>query len=672
MLALLGLGVGGFYGLLACGVVVGHKGSGLINLDQGALAMYPAFTFVSVRESGDVYFPWFDFIPGPIDVPYRLSIASEGLSKPVALIAALLMSLLLGVIVQTLVFGPLRHKPAISKIIGSLGALLYLSSVALFQFGGRARNVDGILPDGGWNNPFGLDGRLPHDRITLAAIALVVGGALALWYRGTATGLATRAVEDAEVGVSLLGYSPNRIATINWMISTTITGLAGILALDLVSLTPSRYTLFVVPALGAALVGNLSSPWLAAVGGVALGMFQSSAAGLTLEDWWPNFIPQEGVRQAVPLLVIVLFQFTRGHALPVRSTRLTERQPQAPPIHRAWATVVMVIGIGLWILADSSRVTEGKLVSSTIAAILMLSSVVLIGYLGQLNLAALTFAGVAAYLTTRFAADGTQVGVSPIVLDGPGLPDPLAATLGIGVAVIVGVIIAVPAVRIRGLQLAVVTLAAAVAATELVLGNPSIIGRGAGSNLTVPPPRWFGVDVGVVIDSGGLPSRTRLAIFALLWLAIVMLAVVGLRRGTVGRQFLAVRSNERAAEASGVSVIGSKLLGFGIASAIAGIAGVLTAYQQTVLNIDTWGAIAGIGNVALLFLGGVGRVTGAILGGVLAPGGLTTSTSASGEVLRNAVVGAALIAVAIFRSDGLVSVAAGATKPIRRALARAD
>ena len=101
MLALLGLGVGGFYGLLACGVVVGHKGSGLINLDQGALAMYPAFTFVSVRESGDVYFPWFDFIPGPIDVPYRLSIASEGLSKPVALIAALLMSLLPHMIVQT-------------------------------------------------------------------------------------------------------------------------------------------------------------------------------------------------------------------------------------------------------------------------------------------------------------------------------------------------------------------------------------------------------------------------------------------------------------------------------------------------------------------------------------------------------------------------------------------
>ena len=56
MLALLGLGVGGFYGLLACGVVVGHKGSGLINLDQGALAMYPAFTFVSVRETGDVMY----------------------------------------------------------------------------------------------------------------------------------------------------------------------------------------------------------------------------------------------------------------------------------------------------------------------------------------------------------------------------------------------------------------------------------------------------------------------------------------------------------------------------------------------------------------------------------------------------------------------------------------
>ena len=66
LLCFLGIGIGGFYGILATGIVVGHKGSGLINLDQGALAMYPAYTFVTMRESGDVFFPWFDFIPGPV------------------------------------------------------------------------------------------------------------------------------------------------------------------------------------------------------------------------------------------------------------------------------------------------------------------------------------------------------------------------------------------------------------------------------------------------------------------------------------------------------------------------------------------------------------------------------------------------------------------------------
>ena len=81
LFALIGVGIGGFYGLLASGIVIGHKGSGLINLDQGALAMYPAYTYLTMRETGDIYFPWVDFIPGPIDIPYQLSLASSGVGK---------------------------------------------------------------------------------------------------------------------------------------------------------------------------------------------------------------------------------------------------------------------------------------------------------------------------------------------------------------------------------------------------------------------------------------------------------------------------------------------------------------------------------------------------------------------------------------------------------------
>lgn len=669
LLGLLGIGIGGFYGVLAAGVVVGHKGSGLINLDQGALAMFPAYAFVTMREEGRVFMPWFDFIPGPIDVPFELRLANGPTGPWAALAVGLGMSVVMGLLVQTLVFGPLRNKPAISKIIGSLGALLYLTSLSLSHFGARARTVDGVLPDGAWSNPFGLGGQLPYDRIALGAIALVIGAGLSVYYRVTRTGLATRAVEEAEVGAALLGYSPNRIAVVNWLLSTTTTGLAGILALDFLSLTPTRYTLFVVPALGAALFGNLRSTWLAASGGVVLGMVQSGAAGLTLEPWWPDALPQAGVRQAVPLLVIVFFQFRRGHTLPVRSTRLEERQSSAPvPTH--WKRqVVALIAVVSWILLTGSRVTEGKLLTSLIACVLMLSSLVLVGYLGQLSLANLAFAGVAAYLATKFASDGTKFGASPFAVEGPGLPDLLAAVLGVAVAVGVGLLIALPAVRIRGLQLAVVTLAAAVAATELVMGNSALMGEGARSNVTVPPPNWFGLDVGVTFGDSGLSSRARLAVMALLLLTGIIVCVVGLRTGATGRRFLAVRANERAAEAAGVDVARTKLLGFGIASGIAGVGGVLTAYQQTVLQISTWDALAGIGNLALLFLGGVGRISGAFIGAALAPGGILASTSTDGDILRNAVAGAAMIAIAVFRADGLASLGEPVTR-FARALRR--
>ena len=503
---------------------------------------------------------------------------------------------------------------------------------------------------------------IEYSRLLLALIALIIGGGLAFYYKRSKMGLRTRAIEDSEIGGTLLGFSANKIATVNWLISTTITGIAGILALDFVTLTPTRYTLFVVPALGAALFGNLTSAWMATLGGILLGVFQSGAAGFTLKGWWPAWIPSEGLRQAIPLLVIIVIQFTKGYRLPVRGTRFADRQPRAPKPIR-WKTLcTAIVCIAIWVLFTGSSVTQGRLITSTIAAILMLSSVVIIGYLGQLSLANLTFAGVAAYLSSRLAADGSVYGFSAFALEGPGLPSPIAMLLGVCIAVTVGLLIAIPAVRIRGLQLAVVTLAGAVAITEIVMGNESLIGKGAQSNLSVPPPQWFGVDI--TVDPSISRDRPTLIIFCCIWLLLCITAVVGIRNGVTGRKFLAVRSNERAASSLGVNVAGTKLLGFGIGSALAGVAGVLTAYQQTVLQISTWDALSGIGNVSLLFLGGVGHIGGAIIGALLTPAGLLSTTSSEGQILRTTASGALMIAIAIFRSDGLISL----TDPIKKKL----
>lgn len=625
--------------------------------------MYPAYGYATLRESGELYLPWFDFIPGRIDVPTVVSLggvlgdnaAGGGVSKLTAVGGALALSALLGLGLHFLVFGPLRNSPPISKVIASLGVLSYLQSIAAHHFGVQARQVEGILPKGSIENVLGLGGNLAYSRIAFASITLLVGAALWAYYRFTMTGLATRAADESLEGAVVLGWSPGRLASINWLISSVITGFAGILFLDITSLSPVGYTLLIVPALGAALLGNLTSPMIAAAGGVGIGMVQSAAVRLAGFDWWPDAIPSQGVRSAVPLLIIVGLQFARGNQLPIRTTIVTRPQPRAPLSNRPIVAVVLLGAVITFLAAGATGADEARLITTLIAAILMLSSVVLVGYLGQVSLANLAFAGIAAYVALRLGSDGTPIEYNIFVVNGPGLPHPLAALLGVVAATVVGMLVALPALRIRGIHLAVVTLAAATAATDLVFANPAFVGPTAGTNTPVPPPEWFGVYVGSRDLATGRSDNTGFTVLVTIFLLVAVVAVLNLRRGATGRRMLAVRANERAAVAVGVDVTKVKLLGFGISAAIAGSAGVLIAYALTVLSIQTWSPFGGITNLTLLFIGGVGSVAGVIIGAVLIPAGLLSSSASEGEFLRGAIAGMAMIAIAIKLPDGLSS-----------------
>lgn len=630
--------------------------------------MYAAFGYATMRDSGQLFLPWFDFIPGPIDVPFRLDFGA-GTTKPVALGAALALSLLLGVALHYLVFGPLRDSPPISKIIASLGVLSYLQALASHHFGGSARLVEGVLPQGVIENVFGLGGDLPIARLLLAVAALVAAFVLWAYYRYTTLGLATRAAEERPFGAALLGWNPQRLALINWLISTALTGLAGVLFLDVTSLSPSSYTLLIVPALGAALLGNLTSPATAAVGGIAIGMVQSAAVWVVSVDWWPEWIPAEGVRDAIPLLVIVAVQFVQGDELPTRITVVTRPQPRAPIGQRPLLWALGITAAIAVLSASSTGAGEARLVVTLIAGLLMLSSVVLVGYLGQVSLANVAFAGVAAYLATRFASDGSRTGLSIFVVEGPGLPDPIAALLGVGLATVVGLIVAIPALRIRGINLAVVTLAAAVAATELVFANPAFIGSTAGANTPVPPPSWFGINVSSRNPVTALNDHTAFTVLVAVIFVLAILAVLNLRRGAIGRRMLATRSNERAAAAAGVDIVRVKLLGFGISAFLAGWAGVLTAYSLQTLSVSSWSPFGGITNLTLLFIGGIGSVAGMVIGALLIPAGLLSSSASEGEFLRTAVAGVVMILIAARRPDGLSSLGRPLVNSLKRRFA---
>ena len=104
--------------------------------------------------------------------------------------------------------------------------------------------------------------------------------------------------------------------------------------------------------------------------------------------------------------------------------------------------------------------------------------------------------------------------------------------------------------------------------------------------------------------------------------ALVGVAVVNLRRGNTGRRFLAIRANERAAAAAGINVKNAKMLGFGISSAIASIAGIMLAYKIPAVQAENFAIFSGLGLLAFVYLGGITTGYGAVVGGLLVAGGM--------------------------------------------------
>jgi len=173
----------------------------------------------------------------------------------------------------------------------------------------------------------------------------------------------------------------------------------------------------------------------------------------------------------------------------------------------------------------------------------------------------------------------------------------------------------------------VVTLAAVVAIEKLMLRNVGLMGEGAASTNPMPIFTIFGSNFGGFNENSNQTDNWKFTVFLIFLVAVVGVLVVNLRRGRIGRRFLAVRANERAAAAVGIDVSQTKLLGFGISSAIAGISGVMFAFKLSQLTSENFAPLIGLTLLAFVYLGGVTTVTGAVIGGLLVAGGL------NGEIL---------------------------------------
>ncbi len=651
---LLGIGGGAVFAILAVGLVIAYRGSGVINFSHGAIAMYVGLTFNQIRldpglgGSGDIYLPWVDIIPewGWLralrlnNLPVRITLGDAPLGTTFAVIVGLGMAALIGVMAHFLVFRPLRDASPLSKVIGSVGIMIYLQAIAFVHFGTTARR------DPGWGvfnrdqdpieNFLGLGNTFPQGNLWLLAAGTIV--VIVIWslVRFSRFGLAARAVDENERGMALLGYSADAIAGTTWVISAVLAGIVGMIYVPFTQ--PANMTLLVVPALGAALVGNLTSITGAALGGLGIAMIQSGGVWMAGRDWWPDWAPAGGVRQVVPLLIVTIILFWRGDRLPVRGSRVVRGEPRAPVPQDPRRMLAIGLAIVAFLVLVGGWQIDTGLTTTLVAGIFMLSLVVLVGFLGQISLAQWSLAGLAAFLMIRLSADGTAIRpTDQLVNGGPGLPDPLAALLAIAIVVIVGIVIGLPAVRVRGFQLAVISITAVIAIEDLLLANVSLMGPGAISNNPAPIPEWFGVYVGapqqIATDDGGFrvgtPDSLGYTVLVVAFAALAALAVTNLRRGIVGRRFLAVRANERAAAAMGIDVPRSKLLGFAIASGLAGLAGVLFTYKLPAVTAGNFGLFSGLSLLAFAYIAGITTVPGAFVGGILVSGGLLGAISGS-------------------------------------------
>ncbi len=613
----LGLAPGAVYALLGQGIVLIYRGSGVINFAQGAVAMMATYLFVQL--------------------------GADSLPAVAAFVLVLLMALLFGAWLYVKLMRPLRAAPLLAKVVVTLGIVLALQSLATLLFGTKVQSTKSLLPEGAVHI-FGVI--VSADRLCLLGIAVAAGVLLWAFYRFTQFGLVTRAVAENEEAATVLGYSPDVIAAVNWSLGIGLAASAGILISPIVSIDPTSYTLLVIPALSAALLGRFTSFGITTAAGICIGIAQSLIT---------RYVSSVGgLADALPFLVVILAMALCGQLIPARQhLQAVRRPPLATPANLSIPAVAGFVIVTGYVVLEGSRSYQSALSSSCIFAITALSLVVLTGYTGQLSLAQITFSGVGAFFMSKF-------------MESIGIPFLLALILAAIAAIPVGLIIGIPALRVRGTSLAIITLGAAVAISDIIFSNPKLGGGYLG--LVVGSPALFGLS----IDANTHPDR--FASFAVIVLAIVLAIIYFLRRSRFARQMLAVRDNERAAAAAGVSVIGTKMIAFGLSSFIAGLAGALQGSQLQTVGQTSFNPLASLFLVSAVYICGIGSLGGAVVAGVLATGGLVDTLFSSAipefSTYYSLLGGLGVALAAIHSPDGFVAgirgPRRGLTPPIRR------
>jgi branched-chain amino acid transport system permease protein len=589
--ALLGLGIGALIAGIALAVVLFYRGAGVINLASGGIAMFAGYTYWALRTG----------LFGP------------DIATAPSLVITFTVIVVFAVAMELLAFRPLQAASPLAKLAASLGVLLTLQASMLVAFGDTPKPQPPVLPQARQVEIFGA--YVGEDRLLMAGIVIAAAIVLAALYRWSRFGLATRAASEDEVSATLAGLSPNSLSLVNTVLACLVAGGLGVLAASITVLYWQTLPLYIVPALAAALFARFTSFGIACAVGLGLGMAQSVLLYyIAPKPWYPtdHGIALPGVWDLFVFVAIVIAMFWRGASLPGRGELIEKRLPFVPRSTHLVRNALIgaaVCGGALVLLPWDFR---QALIVSLLASLICLSYVVITGFVGQISIVQVALAGAAGYTVSKMAANY-------------GIGFPLAPLIAVTVATVLGLLVAVSALRVRGVSLAVVTLAAAVAIEKFGFANYRW-GGGSGS-ARVDEPKLGGLDLGPNASWRGLDGKLPSPVFGFFLLVLIVglcLLIANVRRSSLGRQMLAVRSNERAAAAAGVNVTVVKLVGFGVSAFIAGVAGVMYGYEFGGVAATKFGAFAALGLIAFAYVGGITMISGAFVAGLISTSGLVS------------------------------------------------
>ena len=551
-----GVALGAIYSLAATGLVVTYTTSGIFNFAQGAIGMFMAFIYWQLTQG------W-------------------GLGEvPALLLVVLVIAPAAGVLLDRFAMRRAARSSLVVQLMATVALTVFLMGLAAWIWNqNESRSVPYLFGNRGFH--VGNTVVLWHRFITI-----VLGVAIAVGLRGILEALAHRAC-DARGGRQSHSRRParrraERASALAWAMGSSLAALAGILLAPEVLMSIEGLTLLIVNAFAAAIIGRLRSLPLTVAGGLLIGLLSSfSLAFLDFSGRW------SGVPQAIPTLVLFIALLALPSA-PItvgrKAARLHARVPQLWEVALGGFVLVLAIGVAA---SRVSVITQNRLTSGMLVALVLIPLVPLIGWSGQVALAPLTFAGIGAYYMIAHNADGNLLGL-------------LVAAL---LAIPVGALIALPALRLQGLYFALASVAFARAMELIFFAQPDVLGS---RFEVVQRPEVFGIS---------FKSPVAFLVLCAIFFALIMTGLVALRRSRHGRRLIAMRDSSAACTTIGLDVRRLKLEVFCLSAALGAVAGGLLAMQRGTPSATDFGMFPGISMVLFLVMGGVTLLAGALFAG---------------------------------------------------------